>query len=538
MEFHHVLQPGFRRSENFYRSDRGLQELWKKVFPQEIWMRMEPLVESMGSTAACRMDALAREADRYPPELVPRNWYGEDIQEIRYHPAYWQLMDLAVQSGMFRIKWAPTLRQQFTRYRHAAGFAIGFLYAMAENGLYCPLCMTDGAALLIDKYGNKDDQERLLPRIYTDDPRQFITGAMFLTEKAGGSDVGANRCTARHAEGVWYRLNGEKWFCSNASAQVAFVLARTQENVPGTRGLSLFLVEPEGPDGLPNPRRIVRLKDKLGVRSMASAEIVLTDTWGKRYGHEGEGFKIMADMINLSRLYNALTAVADMRRALAEAWQFMKFRHTFGRPVLDHALVRWKWLHLLRIYYGDLALVWRTIQAYDRSESGDAREALVVRLLTPMAKKCTAENAVYLVRECMELVGGMGYIEDGPLPRLLRDCLVLPIWEGAGNIMALDMARALGKHPELPDILPEVEGLTGSEEVGGACRQIKDRWPKEGPWADLDRLALLQDLESAIKKALVAHYWGGGSIYLKLMQEKHPSAFSSDEVEGLTAWEF
>lgn len=533
-----VLKEGFRTSDNFYRSDLWLQALWQALFPEEVFRRLEPLLDAMGAVAATEMDALAAAADKYPPELVPRNWYGEDIQEIRFHPAYRKLQDIAVNSGMFRLKWHPETRRFYEGYRHAAGFAVGFFYAMAENGLYCPLCMTDGAALLIDKYGDEEDKERLLPRIATHDPGAFITGAMFLTEKAGGSDVGANLTTASHAGGRWYKLNGEKWFCSNANADVAFVLARTHPEIPGTRGLSIFLVEPRLPDGAPNPRRIIRLKDKLGVRSMASAEIILTDTLGKLYGAEGEGFKIMADMINLSRLYNAVTAVADMRRALAEAWQFLSFRITFGKPALSHALMRQKWLRLLQLYLGDLVLLWRTIQAYDRAEQGHADEARLARLLTPMIKKGTAENVVYLVRECMELIGGMGYIEDSILPRLMRDCLVLPIWEGTGNIMVLDMLRALKKDPQLPELIPTLEGLTHHEEVKKASSALLMSPASGEAEPELWYSPFLHSLEAALKKALIYHYFPQHTLLHKLFETADARAFGSGDPEILMGWKF
>jgi alkylation response protein AidB-like acyl-CoA dehydrogenase len=533
-----VLLEGFRTSNNFYRSDLWLQKLWKVVFPGEVLSRLEPLLDGMGAVAATEMDALASAADKNPPELIHRNWYGEDMQEIRFHPAYWKLQDIAVNSGMFRLKWHPETRRFYEGYRHAAGFAIGFFYAMAENGLYCPLCMTDGAALLIEKYGDEEDRNRLLPRVATHDPKAFITGAMFLTEKSGGSDVGANSTTATQTAGRWYKLNGEKWFCSNANADMAFVLARTRPDVPGTRGLSIFLVEPRLPDGSPNPRRMIRLKDKLGVRSMASAEILLTDTLGKLYGEEGEGFKIMADMINLSRLYNAVTAVADMRRALAEAWQFLNYRLTFGKPALSHALMRQKWLQLLYLYLGDLVLVWRTIQAYDRAEQGQSDEARLARLLTPMIKKGTAENSVYIVRECMELIGGMGYIEDGIIPRLMRDCMVLPIWEGAGNIMVLDMLRALRKDPPLIELLSKTEGFAGHDEVTKSCSALLAVSLTDEPEPELLYLPLLKNLENALKKALIHFYFPQDALAHKLFETTDAHSFSLGDMEQLMGWTF
>ncbi|MCC5921035.1 MAG: acyl-CoA dehydrogenase family protein [Cyclobacteriaceae bacterium] len=235
------------------------------------------------------MDLLSMQADKNAPKLIKRNFLGEEINLIEFHPAYEKLLNHAVDSKMFAIKWEDDLRARFAGEIHKLGFASGFLYAQAEMVIYCPLCMTDGAARLIDGYCEEEDRGRLIPRIATLNPDELFTGAMFLTEKSVGSDVGANLVTASHEKDKNYRLNGEKRFCSNAN--IIFVLARTAEVPQGTKGLSLFLVEKSLPDGSSNYKNIVRLKDKLGVRSMASAEIILTDTIGKRVGEKGEGFK-------------------------------------------------------------------------------------------------------------------------------------------------------------------------------------------------------------------------------------------------------
>ncbi|MBK8471783.1 MAG: hypothetical protein IPL33_06135 [Sphingobacteriales bacterium] len=202
------------------------------------------------------------------------------------------------------------------------------------------------------------------------------------------------------------------------------------------------MIERTRPDGSPNPIEVIRLKDKLGVRSMASAECVFTNTWGKILGKEGEGFKIMAEMINLSRVYNSVAAIAAARRALAEAYHYLQFRTTFGTNALNHALVRRRLSDLCATYTADFYLTFHAIRTLDAAEQGNIKAKQLLRLLTPMLKRQTAQNAVYLVRESMELMGGMGYIEDGILPKLMRDVMVLPIWEGTSNIMVLDMLRA------------------------------------------------------------------------------------------------
>lgn len=473
-----VLREGYRVSGNFYESDVVLRDHLRKYLSAEGLGYMGEKLDGMGRAAAVEMDELSLNADKNGPVLLKRDKYGETVDEVKFHPDYWRLMELAVGSEMMRVKWEPVLRKRFEGERHRAGFAAGYLYGMGESGQYCPLCMTDGAAHLVDRFAEEEDRARLLPRIATDKAGEFYTGAMFLTEKAGGSDVGANLVEARHVEGRMYKLYGEKWFCSNANADVIFVLARTRPEVKGTRGLSIFLVEPRLREGGRNALGMVRLKDKLGVRSMASAECVLDGTVGKLVGEEGQGFRIMTEMINLSRLYNSVAALAGGRRALVEAWQYLNYRDTFGKNALDHALVRAKVWELASLQLASFHLVWRTIRALDAAEAGDAREAELLRILTPMVKRDSAELAVYIARESMELMGGMGYIEDTVMPKIMRDMMVLPIWEGAGNIMVLDMLRASMGSERLDLLLGEIEGLCeglagGMEIVAGARRCVE-----------------------------------------------------------------
>ena len=459
-----VLQEGYRKSDNFFDSDLIFTHIYRRDISEEGHDYLNLKLDKLGEEAAGRMNELSLLADKNSPELVKRNFYGEDINEINFHPAYETLKEIAIHSGMFEVKWRPDLRRQFQSEIHRMGFAPGFLYALSEIGLYCPLCMTDGVARLIDRYCLEEDRLRLLPHIYTQNPVELFTGAMFLTEKAGGSDVGTNIVSAKHYKDRYYQLNGEKWFCSNANAEIIFALARTNSEVKGTKGLSIFLVEKQRPDGSKNEMDVVRLKDKLGVRSMASAECILTDTIGKLVGEEGEGFKIMTDMINLSRLYNAVSAIGAARRALIEAYQFLKYRVSFGKPALSHALIREKLTELGALHVANFYLTWRTIKALDHSDNGDQRESDLVRLLTPMVKKGTAAYCVYSIRESMELMGGIGYIEDGVVPKVMRDAMVLPIWEGAGNIMTLDMLRAASKSLGFPILCEEIEKqITGTQ---------------------------------------------------------------------------
>ena len=440
-----VLPQGHKTSQNYFKSDKLLEDYLHAHLPAQVLSEQSDALEQLGRLAAGVMNELSLTADKNGPKLRKRNYLGETINQIDFHPAYEELKAIALHSGMFRLKWAPEFRERYAGQRHRLGFALGYLYAMSESGLYCPLCMTDGVALLIDKYASEEDKARLLPRIYTDEPKDFYTGAMFLTEKAGGSDVGANLVKASPLDNGYWSLEGEKWFCSNASAEIIFALARTGPLEKGTRGLGIFLLEPKRPDGSANKMDLIRLKDKLGTRSMASGEYLLQGSWAKLIGEEGAGFKIMTDMINLSRLYNSVAAISGLRRALIEAYQFATYRNTFGKELLEHALVRMKFWELGSIHQGQFYSCWKAISLLDQGEAGDATAKEWLRFLTPMIKKATAEQGVYVARESMELMGGLGYIEDGVMPKVMRDIMVLPIWEGAGNIMILDMLRASQK---------------------------------------------------------------------------------------------
>ena len=468
-------------------------------------------------------------------------------------------MKTAVKSEMFRVKWQPTLRKKFLKETHRLGFAAGYLYAMGESGQFCPLCMTDGAARLIELFADEDDKARLLAHIYTDNAAELFTGAMYLTEKTGGSDVGASITTATYRDGKNYLLNGEKWFCSNANADIIFALARTDDGIKGTKGLSIFLVEKQLPDGERNPIDFIRLKDKLGVRSMASAECNLTDTVGKLIGNEFEGFKVMVEMVNLSRLYNSVAALSNSRRALIEAYQYLNTRKTFGKTAIDHALIRTKLTELGALNVANFYLVWRAVKALDNADNGNEQEAQLFRIINPMAKKWSAEKGVYIVRESMELMGGIGYIEDGVMPKLMRDMMVLPIWEGSGNIIILDMLRALAKSEGFKAVATEIsKSAARSAEYGSFLKEELAKIISFGEQlralsqdemeatarvffeklTSLYQISLLIDALDDTSRAWIApalkylvNKYGGDEL-------KAVQPLSVEEVAGLIGWEF
>lgn len=559
LEKNHVLNKNFRPSDNFFNSDIIFKNYLKVNSSKEGFAYMSERLNATGKDAAGKMNELSLSADKPGPELVKRNYLGETINEIRFHPSYRELMKVAVKSEMFRVKWEPSLRKKFNTEKQLLGFSAGYIYALSECGQFCPLCMTDGVAQLIHLFCEEKDKNRLLARIYTDNTEEFYTGAMFLTEKTGGSDVGANIVTATHKEGKYYYLNGEKWFCSNANADIIFALARTDAGIKGTKGLSIFMIEKNLPSGEKNPMEVVRLKDKLGVRSMASAECIMTNTVGKLVGNEFEGFKVMVEMINVSRIYNSVAALSSARRALIEAYQFLCNRETFGKTAIEHALIRTKLTELGALNVANFYLVWRTVKSLELSDNGDEREKHLLRIINPMAKKWSAETGVYITRESMELMGGLGYIEDGVLPKIMRDVMVLPIWEGSGNIIILDMLRAMTKSKGFEVICDEINKSADNHAEYGAWikAELKKLMQFAGKISKLEQdeveasaKPFFEKLTSLYQITLLTNNLNEDSkrwilpalSYLKgkytpsELAEIRP--LSVEEVKGLIAWEF
>ena len=395
---------------------------------------------AMGKSGALAIPLSAR-ADREGPVLQTHDARGERVSRVVHHPDYHRLEELSYGCGIVAVKYDPDFRARHRTRRHLVGFGAGYYFAQTEMGLFCPICMTDGVARVLELYGSGPLVRETIERLTTREVSRLWQGAMFLTERQGGSDVGANRVTAREESGRWL-LNGDKWFCSNAGAEAILALARMPGGPAGTRGLGLFLVLRHRPEG--NERAIVihRLKEKLGVRSMATGEITFENAQAILLGGVGEGFKQMAEMLNLSRLYNAVGSVAAMRRAALEALAYGAQREAFGQRLWTLPLWRSTMADVVAETLGAFVLAFEAVRALDRADCGDADARRLARVLIPMAKILCGKLAVQIVSEAMEAIGGNAYIEESILPRLLRDCQVLPIWEGTSNILSLDVMRA------------------------------------------------------------------------------------------------
>src|SRR5215475_1128995 len=433
------------RGLNFFRIDASLRQSLRLYLDAPTLDRLEPYFDRLGVLAGGGLDELAAIADKNPPVLHARDRQGRDEDFIAYHPAYREMEAIAFGEFEFHAMSHRGVLGFDAALPPVAKYVLQYLFVQAEFGLMCPISVTDTSIHLVARYGSEELKALLLPRMLSDDPERQWKGTQFITEKAGGSDVGAIETVARRERGQW-RLYGEKWFCSHTDADVALLLARPEGAPAGTRGLALFALPRRLEDGRRNTYRIVRLKDKLGTRSMASGEIRLEGALAYLVGELGEGFKQMLDQVNLSRLSHGVRAAAMMRRCLNEALAAARGRAAFGRRVIEHPLMRRQLMKLMVPAEQALSMALFTADAMGRANAGSAEAERLLRLLTPLLKFRACRDNIVVATGAMEARGGNGYIEEWVTARLVRDAHIGVLWEGTSNIIALDaVTRAVGK---------------------------------------------------------------------------------------------
>jgi alkylation response protein AidB-like acyl-CoA dehydrogenase len=432
------------RGLNFYRSDRSLTALLPLYLPAPELAHMQPYFDRLGALVGGALDELAREADKVPPRLEPRDRQGEDRQTIVKSPAYREMERLAFGDlAMAAVSHRPALGWP-KPLSAASKYALTYLFAQSEFGLLCPVSMTDSLTRTIRRFASPELLARYLPGLTAGDLESQLQGAMFMTERFAGSDVGATETRAVRSGDHWL-LTGDKWFCSNAGADLALVLARPEGAPAGTAGLGLFLMPRTLPSGASNRYRIVRLKDKLGTRGMASGEIVLEGAAAWLVSEPGQGFKQMTEMVNQSRLSNGVRSAGLMRRAVHEALTVALGRRAFGQRLIDLPLVRRQLIKMILPAEAALSVALFTADCLDRADAGEGEAQTLRRILTPLIKLRACRDARKVTGDAMEMRGGNGYIEEWIEPRLLREAHLGSIWEGTSNIIALDVARAAAK---------------------------------------------------------------------------------------------
>ncbi|HEX3369402.1 MAG TPA: acyl-CoA dehydrogenase family protein [Candidatus Cybelea sp.] len=436
-------QPPALENYNLFRTDRVSREAVAREAPDGGTDELTLLGELAGRTETI---ALGFDANEHPPELRTHDRFGERIDEVRFHPAWHTLMAHALRAGLAGLAWEDPGPNPHVR--RAAKF---FLWSQVEAGHGCPVSMTYAAVPVVRGMHAAAAWVRALTQPQYDAralPIAQKTGglcAMGMTERQGGSDVRTNQTRAMAAttsgSGQEYLLNGQKWFCSAPASDAFLVLAQA----PG--GISCFFVPRVLPDATRNAMQLVRLKDKLGNRSNASAEVEFHAAHGWLIGDEGEGLRRIVEMVNHTRLDCALGSAGLMRAALAQAIHHATYRRAFGKALIDQPLMQNVLADLALESEAATLLVLRLARAVDDSPKSPAASALK-RIGTALAKYYICKRAPAIAAEALECLGGNGYVEESIMPRLYREAPLNSIWEGCGNLNALDVVRVLQKQPD------------------------------------------------------------------------------------------
>ena len=492
------------RGLNLFRADPYAAALSERYLPSALHTHLLPHLDRLGALAGAQLDELAFVADQNPPTLSVRNRAGQDESRIDKHPAYVEMERLAYSEfGLAALSHRGGVLGWSEPMPPAAKYALSHLFVQAEFGLCCPVSMTDSLARTLRKFGDPALVDSVLPQVTALDFDELRQGAMFMTEQGAGSDVSATATQAELQEDGTWRLYGDKWFCSNADAGYAMVLARS-ESTTGLKGVSLFLLPRDLSDGTHNAYRILRLKNKLGTRSMASGEIRLEGAHAWLVGERGKGFQQMADMINNSRLSNGMRAAGLMRRAATEAIYFAQQRRAFGKRLIEMPLMRRQLIKMTVWAEQARSVMFQTANALARAEHDGAAAALA-RIMTPLIKFRACRDARKVTGDGMEVRGGCGYIEEFVEARLVRDAHLGSIWEGTSNIVALDVLRAIQKTDALNALRQHIEKLLQEGVPCNPTRQATQVQVIERAFV-LAHHAALQDRPDLARQAASALY--------------------------------
>ncbi|MEE6450197.1 acyl-CoA dehydrogenase family protein [Gottfriedia acidiceleris] len=433
---------------NFYKEDLNLQMILRKYFTEDFltWANRE--LEEFGELCANEIDQRAIHTDREgQPRLMKYDAYGNDISHVWVNDGYKQTVKDTYNRGIVSYIHKP-IPELGIKGNYIYSYAQGYLLSQTEAGFYCPVTLSMAATFLVERYADEALKEKFLPHLLSTGEIELYEGATFLTERQGGSDVGANVVKAVK-EGDYYRIYGEKYFASNAGqCGITTILARIEGAPSGSKGLSLFLVPWKNEDGTNNGFMIRRLKDKLGVRAVPSGEVEFNGAKAFLIGDPSRGINYMMEALNLSRICNAVASVGIMRRAYVEAKKYAENRLAFGQLLTNYPMVQETLVKLASIQEIQTSAVFNLVALYDRvigKENGTSEEQTLVRLLIAILKMRTAEEAIHFSHEAIEMHGGNGYIEDFVTPRLLRDAQVLTVWEGTANILGLEILRLFNK---------------------------------------------------------------------------------------------
>lgn len=510
------LQPGRCRKEpelNYATSDPALIPLVERYLDPQDQEHLQPVLERLGQDLDGRLVELAEVADKNPPTLEHFDRDGNRVDRIHYHPAYQELSKAAYEEYGLSALSHRGIHGWTNKPPHAVKYILSYLFVQAEFGLACPVSMTDAAARTLQKFGDPETFGPYIDRLVSTDPDDRFTGAMFMTETQAGTDIAKTETQAERDGGAW-RLSGKKWFTSNPDADIVLTLARYPGGDHTTRGVGLFMLPKVLPDGSRNSYVIDRLKDKFGTRSMPSGEITLDGAWALQVGELDRGFRQMAEMINVSRLSNAMRAAALMRRAVKESVEHARERVVFGKALMDQPLMRMTILPLQLEAEAALGMVFHAADELQRADEGDTRAKQTIRVLTPLAKHYICKRARWVTGEAMEIRGGNGYIEDWPNARLVRDSHLGSIWEGSSNVIALDVLRCMRKFQahhvvavsmtEKLAVLDSTDAAPGAQALTEVWAELTDRGDALLAQSDENAQALIGRYSDALAQTIMA----------------------------------
>ncbi len=483
---------------NVFETDRTLVEAVRR---EGAGWAEDHLLRFGAITGSERVARWGFQANENPPVLKTHDRYGNRIDEVEFHPSWHELMRLAIAHELHSLPWTDSREGA-----HVARAALVMVATQNEAGHVCPVSMTYSSipALRAAPDAGRWWEARILSTIYDPASRPAwdktgVTIGMAMTERQGGSDVRANTTQAERVSASEYVLTGQKWFCSAPMCDAFLVLAQA----PG--GLTCFLLPRWAPDGRRNGFHLERLKDKLGNRSNASAEVELRRAWARRVGEEGRGVPAIIEMVQHTRLDCVISSAGLMRQAVLQALHHACHRSAFGRLLIDQPVMRNVLADLVLESQAATLLAMRLAGAFDRRER-DSTQRAFARMATPVAKYWICKRAPVLVGEALECLGGNGYIEEYILPRLYREAPLNSIWEGSGNVICLDALRAARKEPECSAALIEQirSARGGHRHLDAELASLEAELPKDQD--ELNARRMIERLALALEASLMIQH--------------------------------
>ncbi|XP_013056650.3 acyl-CoA dehydrogenase family member 11-like isoform X1 [Anser cygnoides] len=468
---------------NQYLEDALLRGYLKAHLPPKVLEEVSQDLERFGNRLLTEVKPLGWECELNPPVFRQYDAWGQRVDHIITCSAWKRMKEISAEEGLI----AEAYERKYSNWSRVHQAVKLYLFSTTSGGFNCPLAMTDGAAKVIESLGIPASLKNAFDHLTSRDPKKFWTSGQWMTERRGGSDVanGTETVARKQPDGT-YRLYGFKWFTSAADSDVTLTLARIADAEghvkQGSSGLSLFFLKVRDEDKKLNNIRVQRLKDKLGTRQMATAELWLDGAEAELISAEGRGVASISNMLNISRIHNVIGAVASMRRMISLSREYALKRVVFGKLLKDHPLHMQTIARLEVQTRGAFLLLMEIARLLGLAETNMASEQdqLLLRLLVPVAKLYTGKQASATVIEAMECFGGQGYMEDTGLPVIVRDTLVLSIWEGTTNILSLDVLRSLTKSQGraiavfFSTVQKKIELASSTAKLEPAVRQMRD----------------------------------------------------------------